>query len=48
MFIKGMGIGRGASVDKEKEAQLPLLFLLPSLPSIHNASGSDEADWKLS
>lgn len=47
MFIKGMGIGRGARVDKEKEAQLPVLFLLPSSPSIHNATGY-EVDWKLS
>lgn len=46
MFIKGTGIGRGARVDKEKEAQLPLLFLFPSSPSIHNVSGY-EADWKL-
>lgn len=47
MFIKGMGIGRGARVDKEKEAQLPVLFLFPSSPSIHNATGY-EVDWKLS
>ena len=47
VFIKGMRIGRGARIDKEKEAQLPLLFLFPSSPSIHNATGY-EADWTLS
>ena len=49
MFIKGTGIriGRGARIDKEKEAQLPLPFLFPSSPSIHNATGY-EADWTLS
>ena len=47
MFIKGMGIGRGARVDKEREAQLPVLSLFPSSPSIPNATGY-EVDWKLS